>query len=172
MAGPIQLIPPGLLGWVQLKSDGRNPSTLGEQIAPVWDLLPWYLESTARNHTIIDSVVSGHASVGFAVFPTLLNGKNAWWVHDFTVRVAEASGDSVQFALHWENPVGGASRFVYQVSERSEFGVGPRYNSQFARKPFFLPPNSQLGVIVMVNDSTVVGNITYVAYARYSVLPL
>lgn len=39
----INRIPPGLLGFLGLKSGGQNPRDIGNVIAPVFDLLRWYL---------------------------------------------------------------------------------------------------------------------------------
>ncbi len=60
----INIQPKGLLGLLQLKTGGRYPQNLGEQLSPTWDLRENYEETNA----VVDR------STGFAY----ATGANAW----------------------------------------------------------------------------------------------
>lgn len=45
MNAPINRIPRGLLDFLGIRSGGRNPQQLTEQLVPTFDLRDWYLES-------------------------------------------------------------------------------------------------------------------------------
>lgn len=45
MAGPIQVIAPGLLGYFQVKSQGRNPNDLLEAVQPSLEMRDWYFQA-------------------------------------------------------------------------------------------------------------------------------
>lgn len=168
MSGPIQVIPPGLLGFLQLKNAGTNPREFPEVLQPVMELREWYLQAFARNHTVIDSVTVGAASDGFAIFPTLITGDSvAWWVQHFSIRAELSAGSNAKIKPAYDNPVGGASRFLYLLGDDDE-GQTPDNIAVFARQPFFLPPNSELGVYVQRN----LASQEFVAYVRYTELPL
>jgi len=74
--GPIQLIPPGLMGLMQLKQAGRLPTWLSETVAPVVDLSDWY--KAARR---LDNIsLFGVPAIQTAALATGANG-----VQNFTV---------------------------------------------------------------------------------------
>lgn len=107
--GPIQVIPPGLMGLLQLKQEGRLPSQLAETVAPVLELRDWYL--TARRVDDLALFPAGQPQVGIATggigLKTLLSGGVAaavpgnqiWYVEELTIQVNTAlATDSLAFS--------------------------------------------------------------------------
>lgn len=98
MAGQLQVIPAGLLSLLGLKTGGRNPSSLGEQVAPTMDTLRWYLISEA------EWVDFGTRVPAAGFNGTTLNGQvpynEVWYIHDIA-HVGDASlaaGDFIRNA--------------------------------------------------------------------------
>lgn len=59
MAGPIQLIPKGLLGFLQLKNMGRLPNELVESYQPVIEMRDWMFSSYAETLVEQSELVAG-----------------------------------------------------------------------------------------------------------------
>lgn len=49
MSGPIQRIPPGFLGFLQLKNFGKNPSELPDVLTPTLGMFDWYMQANAES---------------------------------------------------------------------------------------------------------------------------
>lgn len=101
--GPIQVVPPGLLGFLQLKSAGKNPAWLSSDISPVFDLLKFYLAPNAENVVgVTGNIATG--STGF-IQPTnqaafIVPAEEWWYVHTFSMRTSvafAAAGDAAYF---------------------------------------------------------------------------
>lgn len=83
--GPIQIVPRGLLGLLNLKNSGKTPSTLGGVVTPIMDLLEMYCSST---YEPVAATVAVAAAVG-PVSSDLVVPQNEIWF----VRVATATTD-------------------------------------------------------------------------------
>lgn len=75
MARPIQVIAPGLLGYLQLKSNGRNPDTLMEEVRPTIDVKEWLL--TAQREYISGSAALAAPGVSSRYVGFVDGGGNA-----------------------------------------------------------------------------------------------
>lgn len=73
MAGPvINLIPQGLLDLFSIRSGGRNPQTLLEQLAPTLDMQRWYQEARVLEVDFsLAAVVASAGSNNFSITATL-----------------------------------------------------------------------------------------------------
>lgn len=173
MSGPIQVIPPGLLGMLQLKNFGKLPSEMPEVLQPVLELRDWMLQANSR---VIGPYTTTWANnqTGFANFPTpslLIVPPSEWWyVHQLTVYVSLPLGtDSAQYwpgmALtnagqiislgrsSTETVVAGPNRFLYTFTE-----------------PFFAPPSAQLGALI--GQATTATTLAASATVRLTSLPV
>lgn len=167
MAGQIQLIPPGLLGMLQIKNDGKNPSSLGEQIAPVFNLTEWYAWQNFERHkaeagSLILGQVGPRIIESAAVEPGvgLKTPQDEWWyVHNFTVmanvttslppgdfvvmlpmcNVYKNSGAHIWILPHTPIP---PTRQTMPAVNDTGYAIG-------TDRPFFMPPNSELMIYVI-----------------------
>lgn len=88
--------PTGLLGFLGIKNFGRNPTTLGEQLAPTWDLSKLYLNTSAW-YTRVDQNL---AATGYIVYFQVPQGE-VWQVHQlgwFTANPVPA-GEQIDLAI-------------------------------------------------------------------------
>ena len=106
---PIQVIPPGLLGLLQIKSNGRRPGILADQVQGNIELRDWYM--TARrvdNFALFGGAMTtgnvptaspgGHA-FNVAGVPCVVPPGQIWWVEQFSGFGALAAADTIRFNL-------------------------------------------------------------------------
>jgi len=94
-SGPIQTIPRGLLGLLNLKNVGRLPDVLHGTVQPTIDLTAWWMNALAELDTNIHSNVlssMGHTMMNFAVNPLVVPNNEVWWVNTYSVEVQLAAG--------------------------------------------------------------------------------
>jgi hypothetical protein len=108
--GPIQIIPPGLLGLLQLKQLGRLPDKLSDLVAPVVELRDWYLTArrvdefglfgSSANLLLAGPSFSGISGFTLASGPIMAVPQNQiWWVEQFTIDVVlSGAADFIRFA--------------------------------------------------------------------------
>lgn len=175
-SGPIQLIPPGLLGFLQVKNQGRNPQLLPNTLQPTMDLLTWLME--ARAETTVATVDVAPAAIGFTPYTTpaavVVPSEEYWYVHDYTIQnnTALIATSTVSFACAWRIVTGALfSQFGVGVPQPLLNGVaGGRGGFAFAEFPFFLPPGAEMGIRVIANEAA--ANITYQGNVRFTRLPI
>lgn len=63
MIPPINRLPPGLLDLLGIRSGGRNPQVLLEQLQPHFDLTSWYLEASTIRTIATTTIGAGSAGV-------------------------------------------------------------------------------------------------------------
>lgn len=177
--GPIQLIPPGLLGLLQLKQAGRNPSDLLETVQAVIEMRDWYFQSRTVDAT---TLIGGNPSINitvpgnfaFTTNPALVPNGQWWYVTDFTVDALIATAaDSIRLAACWmpNNALAPVQRYL--LGPDANDIVSARANRHVMAKAdhgIWLPPGSSLGVEVF--DVLTAGNITVTAHVRAVVLPI
>lgn len=108
--GPIQTLPVGLTGLLNLKSHGRVPDELDSIVGPSVDILPFWLNSRIE---VLDSATYtktvGPTGISVQSFTTAIQvpANEWWWVHDYAVeaRFTAAAGQSVDNfqAILWLN---------------------------------------------------------------------
>lgn len=149
--GPIQVIPPGLTGLLQLKQTGRVPSTLLEDVRGVIELRDWYL--TARRVDVA-GLVGGQPSrvtvtgqQGFAVFttnPVTVPSGQLWYVEQATVVASGGlAADTIRFAFGIVSP---APANAFQQ-------VGPDVNDVVTGRTRFLSTKADRGFWAFPGDS-------------------
>lgn len=104
--GPIQVIPPGLTGLLQLKQFGKVPGELADVVAPVLELRDWYLTARRLDQVALfgGTPTRSIAAAGFAALQ--LAGVNAqvpqgqiWYVEQYGLNGTTAlAGDVLSFA--------------------------------------------------------------------------
>jgi len=149
-SGPIQIIPPGLLGMLQLKSPmGVNPSVLNNDVQPSLDMAGWWLR--AQRETFLLAGMSAVVAVGataFAVWPTgPVVPTNEWWyVHNASLRITTGAGTLTA-----------GSRIAFQQSSVAGifYPVGEQMRALAANdiavattEDFWVPPGSQIGYLL------------------------
>jgi len=77
---PIQALAKGLVGLLELNTDGRGPTSLADQIAAVLDVQPLYL--LGKRERFVTGAVAAGAAVGdfsFAGVGLSVPNNEAWW---------------------------------------------------------------------------------------------
>lgn len=148
MSGPIQIIPPGLLGFLQLKNGGTNPRDLEENVQPTFELWRHYLNATAEEGTGDSAnVVSG--TNGFVSFNTNVSNGEWWYIHYFMAQglgVAAADTLSIAPAFNAQVAAGGISIALAPMVSTSALTVA---SSPFnVARDVLVPPGAGLGAFV------------------------
>lgn len=171
--GPVQVIPPGLLGFFQLKTFGRNPAELSETLQPSLECFEWYMQAQLRD-VVQDLGVPQRAiaTTGPWIFSpnqvTVPNGE-IWWVEHFTVRtVALVAGESIRVAPLMQRPLfGTVNQFLLGGSSTA---IAGEMAIARADRPFWAAPGSDLGFFVSAIATA--GAISVQGYLRYVRIPL
>lgn len=173
ISGPIQVYPPGLLGFLQIKNRGENPSLLPDTIQSVMDLTEWMFQARAEDYqpdiahqrTLTTNQNSLRAFTPNDI--TVPKGE-WWWVHSFSiVAPVSTAGDSVNFACGISTTSIGANEHIvsdYQV------GTAPNDACGVTANRFFVPPGTIFGV--RPKSITSPGGITFTGYLRITRLPI
>jgi len=149
-SGPIQIIPPGLLGLLQLKSPaGQNPHVLNHDVQPSIDLQPWWLRANRQvwgpnsGLTVAAAVIND-----FQAFSpnAIIVPQNQWWyVHSYSMSAASSAGGTAQGlrqAMRW-NTVG---TIKYRALGENESNVSAALGARLiGATDFWMPPGSELG---------------------------
>lgn len=108
MSGKIQVIPPGLLGFLGVKNFGAAPSDLGGSYVPTLEMIPWSF--LARAETLQGGWAAGSVGgnlTGLFTSSTLMAGGGAaftvpgneyWYVHDMTLAFVPGAA-ATRFAM-------------------------------------------------------------------------
>jgi hypothetical protein len=153
MAGPIQIIPRGLLGFFNLKSQGANPTQLVESVQPIIDLYPQYLEAQAIIWPLVSGVNLASGNNGGGVWSPnaiVVPNDQIWWIQSYGIFTGQlpATDDCVYSpamrittvgTIQWE--LCPKRNEPYQPSL-----VAPVNKSRLVTaNGFFAPPGSELG---------------------------
>lgn len=118
MPGPIQVIPPGLMGLLQLKTGGNLPSTLADVVAPVLELRDWYLTARRVDHNTLFGAIPQRvlATGNNGNFGFQLGGVNVqvpqnqiWYCEEMTINANLLAADYIRAAPTILTPGAGAS---------------------------------------------------------------
>lgn len=188
--GPIQVIPPGLLGFLQLKSSGRNPTQISEELRGVLDLTSWYYQARVIEFTLspdipgagtMNRAISVASGRGFKTW----NGGTAtsctvpqtewWWIDRYTIRAhqagAGAAGDVDIFQPVIHTTTAGAT-LTHALGNPFElpFSLTVDRDGLISVGGFFAPPGSELGLGIVEHLSAQTTN--YEGFLRLVRLPL
>jgi hypothetical protein len=154
-SGPIQLIPPGLLGLLQLKSPaGQNPAVLNSDVGGTIDLLPFYLRANRRVWALNSGITlaAGTYNTFTALSPNAIDcPQNQWWyVHSVTMTFTVGAASSyvmANLAMRW-NSVGTIRWRVLGSPSRAGTLTSADGEIALLAEKFWMPPGSSLGVNV------------------------
>ena len=176
MAGPIQLIPPGLLGMFQLKT-GRNPRDLIESVQPTLEMRDWYFLVNQRpfNGSLPSSLNVTTGMTGFQILAgaggqIVVPEREVWWVRSFGIFAGVAvGGDSIQMKPAYATSRSGTLGSPPQFALTDVTAVATQNNScAIAAHNFWLQSRSVLGV--WVDDIVSAGGIIVSGYCEYTAL--
>lgn len=80
MAAPLNRIPRGLLDFFGIKSGGRNPQVLTEQLLPTYELNDWYNEAAATEFQASLPLIVANTNSGFSTFTGLDVPPDQVWI--------------------------------------------------------------------------------------------
>lgn len=144
--GPIQTFASGLLGFLQLKNRGKNPTTLLDEVRPVMDLTPWYMLGDIRTTTGALTAIATGSNI-----QQLFSGpvEENWYVHNISVWCPMGAGDQIDSAaLTIIDPEVSA---VHHPLPGGIFNgppaIGPNNGFFLAAGGFWLPSGQSLGLL-------------------------
>lgn len=150
--------PSGLLGFLGIKNFGRNPQSVGEVLAPTWDLQRLYLENETRAAEVVAAIGTG--------YNVCLNAQpgEVLFVHDASVAYTTAAGGAASFGLmrSLQNNL-----ITINVTDVTTVGASTGGVKALERS-LILAPGENLGVFC----TNLVGPQNFYFRARYSVLQM
>lgn len=173
MSRPIQVIPPGLLGFLQLKNSGKSPVEFPEVLQPVIELRDWYFEARAEQTIATVSVANGGSNFATFATPAIVPAEEYWAVLDFSaICPLLATTTVVSFVPAWRIVTGVSfSQFSVGVPQPLLAGTAAgRVGCAYMDRPFFVPPGAELGLRIMANEIAA-GTVDYQAQFRFVRLP-
>lgn len=93
MSGPIQTIPQGLLGLLQLKELGKNPGVLVDSVAPNLDLFQLY----AQRNMVSEGSLFGSSIASAA----LVNGNHGFQTLTSSVTTCQVPNNEMWYVYEW-----------------------------------------------------------------------
>lgn len=177
---PIQLIPPGLLGLLQLKQEGRGIVELPDVLQGVLELRDWILQARAvwsgDEHSI---VLNAAGRDTFETFTNPFGPSNSEWryVHEYTIIAtpvpAGGTAEIASFAPMMVAQNIGTLRPVC-VGQPFVWGTGAPQLVQsqviVSARNFFMPAGAVLGFAYGI-VLTGAGTVDVSAFVRYTPLP-
>jgi hypothetical protein len=168
MSGPIQILPRGLLGWLQLKQQGTNPSQLADFVQPTLDLTPHYREQQAQVLDQNSGISLTTGNVGFVAWSPLsiiVPPNETWWVtaYDIATSTIVVADDTVFSCGIRYNTVGtirhGLCPGMHAPSPPLSSVAVVNRLKRASCNSFWAPPGSELGV--EIDALTAVTTITF-----------
>lgn len=179
--GPVQLIPPGLTGLLQLKQFGQVPGTLDLNVNPVIELRDWYMQARRVDEFALyggfpaTTVLTTGTGRGVYTFVPPGGGiasvpqNQTWYVEMLTVFTGtNTAGDVLSFAPGIGNNQG--SSFQQVGPQYTDTSVARQRNCfANASRGFWAAPGDLF--LLMVNDILTAGA-TFQLRLRATVLPI
>lgn len=162
MSGVIQTLPSGLLGLLQLKQQGQNPSPLREDVQPTTDLTQfWFqnqmrdltLDFTGPHNTLVATGANGSKGFGTIVVP---NGE-LWYIENFSVNANLLAAETCRYALQFIDSVVGMQYFL--TPDVADIITARTRSICVSTRNFWLSSGRILGIQVF--DILTAGNITF-----------
>ncbi len=156
-SGPIQLIPPGLLGLLQIKSPaGQNPNVLNADVQPTLEMLDLYLRTNQEvwgsNSGVTVAVSAPATVVQFSPNAIVVPAQEWWYVHHYSVSALPGAGGFViapRLGMLLNRT--GTIRYIVLGPESYIPGGGITSTTgamMFSAKGFWMPPGSELGMYI------------------------
>lgn len=177
-SGPIQIIPAGLLGLLQLKSNGQNPDKLDDVVQPQLDILQLYFQQQQQRGFLTSGVTLTTSDTGFKAFSPAINipSNELWRIHSCTITTGNyaPATDLIQFAVAMCNTTGQAIVELLDQQSSTSFdnsGFTPTIrNKMQTARDFWAYPGSSLGAFVQEVQAAT--SLTLALRLRYTILPL
>lgn len=176
---PIQLIPPGLLGFFQLKQEGRGLVELPDVLQGTVDLLDWYFQSRAEwDQTLHGVVLNAAGRNGFEPFaPNTIQvpAREFWWVSQYSVQALPQPGAGTATLLQLQ-----ATMVAQAVGTLRPVAIGPQISGALGTanhqaiaiaNGFFAPAGAVLG-FAWGADIAGGGTIDVNGFVRFARLPI
>lgn len=152
VSGPIQVFPPGLLSFLNLKNTGQNPHSLDLRLQPVLELGPWMFEGVSF-HVAELQVVVADGTVGYVEWASpgpYVVPQDSWdYVLDYTSRSGNlVATDETSWVGAWQYPFTTALS-TYMLASSVPVVTGPAAGARRVCSRaggFWLPPRSALGL--------------------------
>lgn len=177
--GPVQIIPQGLMGLLQLKQTGLMPGWLAQSIQPTIDLRDWYFQSrrvdefTLFNGNVLTSPsVTARGVYAFSVPAGLAQvpGNQLWYVEHFSVFGGTAAvADVASFAPLIMNAQQNTFQQLGLPYIDLQAGTRQRNFIAYASRPFWANPSDIFGLLAF--DMSTAG-IAFQGRLRVTVLPI
>lgn len=178
--GPIQVIPPGLVGLLQLKQFGRLPDQLQGSVQPVLEMRDWYFQARRQGELSLWGVVPQTAALvtasGAAVFEFSANIAGGaqvplgqtWYVEQCAVNAALVAADNVRFTIVTHDSTG---HNVVQVAPdyQDTTTARARLATVHADRGFWLGPGDTISLQTL--DIVSVPGIAFFLHVKATVLP-
>jgi len=149
MSGPIQTIPQGLLGLLQLKQLGKNPFDLTDSVQSILDIFPLYVQRLSNSTTLIvgsDSLALATGNIGNRTFVTAVPQGQAWYIERMSIDATMAAADFIRLAPSILYEGAGAGFCVAPDTSDAITARGRRLRT--AAGGFWAPPGATFGVYV------------------------
>ena len=186
MAGAVQRIPKGLLGLLQIKETGKNPSSLLDTIQPSYDLFQQYIADSMQNTYGLFNNPAFAAPTVLAVSITTANSgtsqsfsnpilaqvpqNNLWYIDTYATRaVIATAADTISFTgiltdLNFNTSWAMCTPYRDAVTANARLGWSA------STRPFFALPGQIFQV--SVDNCTSAGGIVVGCFLRGSALPV
>jgi hypothetical protein len=139
---PIQTLPKGLIGLLNLNTDGRGPAVMADSVAGVLDLLPFYaLDKRERLTTTAVAAGTSAGDFGFGAVGLLVPTNEAWLCLHYSIVCNPPIGLAVQLS-----PTFQVNGLVWKVGDAAN-NINTALASRlycWATQPFIVPAGGQL----------------------------
>ncbi|HLC03594.1 MAG TPA: hypothetical protein VJK02_11200 [Anaerolineales bacterium] len=143
---PLQVIPTGLLGFLQLKNGGQFPQSLAsEALVPEIDLLRWYLSAEASQVVAGDQAINALGNWGTAL---VVPQREWWYLHRMAVACNLVAAETISLTLGVVLP-GTGVHFALSPIHVLNAGQANPAASIATTVELFLPPTSSLNINVV-----------------------
>lgn len=165
---PITTIARGLLGFLELKNQGKNPSDFNSLLQATFDIRDWMLQTNVLSTVGTDAAI---AAVGTNTYLTVPAGE-LWCVHDVQANIVLQAAATIVLAPSYNmGPVGSLSfsRLLAPLREYDQAVHGTTVVIPAElNMPLFLNSGATIGIrTTALSAATTAGNVVI----RYSRLP-
>jgi len=185
--GPIQVLPPGLVNFLQLKIGGYAPDALSQVVTPEFDMLPFWLRATQKNlsdpagaiwalNILAGPVATTFPYVNTSTLANLTVPDREWWhVTNATARVRNDAGvTTTNFAMAVTSIGGPRNALNIALVGEKTASLAPAIYDVITANEFWMPPGSTFGLWVGDVTGGIPGSVfeSLLQGFTYSVLPI
>jgi len=149
MSRPIQIPPEGLIGLLQLKNQGQNPTDLLDSVQPTIDALPQYLVGQAE---IVTGIAFSITAVQQWFAGIDVPSSEVWFIHSLAFNLNLAAGEQVLAAPGFLPPGATFQQTLAPYAPPAATIMAPGAPNIIiigAQPKFFVPPGTRFGLTVM-----------------------